>query len=651
MAIRSPLRSPIRTLIGDGIGGVSTLPSVRTVAWGAKTGSGYGGDSLGYTGQLWLQVYSIDGVVITSNPYGSSAGGLNLPAATTAQPFRVNRENKLVITGDCTTTFTAPPALNASYTVKIREYPSEADAIARTNWTGQEQTATVLCSGNYVLPAVSGYDSQGQTYTLPALTINLANTFCITEWPRCNGTTRIPTTRYPAGYTITNETVAPGQFNQITRTMNSGAPAVGQYMLLRQADYNPPYDDGVHVGTVDLGSTTVGTVPPIATGTISGVVGGTAPEYLDGSFFTVCMEDPVNTTWGRQAWNCSKISFRHAYFKALRPTLNRLTFANALTPSSAAAMGAVELSSVGATYTFVQFRECAFDPQRATAAINANNTLNCIYLIADNPNAELAVVDCYFTGGMSGVVFTSGGVASGWVPKGFNQCVRRNTFQGFFYEDSIKLSSCYQVYIDNNIVFIGPYPSGGHPDCIQLNWNNPTLATTLSLGQITNNIFIALTGYTGSQGIFNSQLGTSTMQNGVIKGNLYIGGWSNAIQMDRMDLATVRNNTLLAGALLESGQSPRVSLTNGTNCTVTGNVQANSNAISAGTGATVTNNLLGITRATGSPNSYAELFAAPPAADGDRAPYQTWVDRYKAKLGGPLDVNSQGWRDPNGNPY
>ncbi len=635
-------------------GGVSsntTLAPTLTVRWGAKTAQGYGGAELSYTGVLWLQVYSIDGNLITSNPYGSSAGGATLPSPTTAAPFRVNRENKLVITGNCTTTYTAPPALNASYTIKVREYPTEADAIARTNWTGQEQTLTVLCSGNYTLPQVDNYDSQGVAYTLPALTIDLANTFCITEWPRCNGTTTVPSARYPAGYTITNETVAPGQFNQITRMMNGGSPAVGQFMLLRKADYNPPYDDGVHVGTVDLGSTTNGVVPPIATSTISGTVGGTAPDYLDGSFFTVCMEDPANTTWGRQAWSTSKIAFRHCYFKALRPTLNRLTFATALTASSAAAMGAVEFSTAGTLYTDIQVRECAFDPQRATAAVNANNTMNCVYIISDRANTRLIAVDSYFTGGMSGVVLTSGGLPSGWVPKGLDQCVARNVFQGFFYEDSIKLSSCYQVYIDRNIVFIGPYPVGGHPDCIQLNWNTPTTPTSLAGGQITNNIGIALSGYTGSQFIFNSSMGTSTMTNLLVKGNFYVGGWTNAVQLDGLISATVENNTLLAGDLLETGQVPRVRLTNSTNCTVQDNVIADANAISAGTTPTIVNNLIGIRRSTPSPNAYADLFAAPPAQDGDRVPYQTWVDRYKAKAGGPLDLNSQGWRDPNGNPY
>jgi len=89
--------------LGSGGARATIMPATLTIPFGALTRVGYGGHDMEYAGDKWLQVYSVDGATVTNTPYGTST------AATQAQPWRVNRENRFVITGPVTTSATAPP--------------------------------------------------------------------------------------------------------------------------------------------------------------------------------------------------------------------------------------------------------------------------------------------------------------------------------------------------------------------------------------------------------------------------------------------------------------------------------------------------------------------------------------------------------------
>lgn len=656
----------------------SVLPSELTIPWSPLNHIGKGGNKLGYTGNKWIQIYSIDGVLVTSNPYGSSGaysgGATTLPSPTVAQPFRINRENRLVITGNHTTTLTTHGlTLNASYSIVVREYPSEQDAILRTNWTGLQQNLTVVTTGSWTIPPDSGYDFFGNYWSTPGFTIpDLANAYFVSEFPdggpSLSSTTRTNRDpRYPSGYATLNETpvLGAGSSCEFTRIANGGMLVCGRTIVFQEGDYNVPYEDGVHAGTVDIGTGNNDTsIIPMMGGSVTGTVGGTAnAEYTDGSFVNITMMKPSNTRFGHYTWNIPKARYVSCYFKKYRPTLKRATFATAMSTggSSGTAIGAIHVT---ANIDDVKFENCVFDPilhNKNGPDYNAGTTLDgdssslCIYATATGIMSRWTIVDCHFAGGTGSIYFVHGTISL--TNNHTDIIINRNLFLPHVYQDYIKLTSCYNFTIKENRIIRGP-ATLSHPDGIQVNFNNTTDTNSYTGGIIKGNVFYSPAGSYGGASIIMTNMGSTANLDGlIIQNNLIWDEPANAIAPGRCTNMIVEFNTVLsAGDSIDPLPSEAPRINNLSVCTassVKGNIHAYSAAAPTigGTADSTNTSTYPVTRSAAAPKNFASCLNNPPAQDADVPNWEmaTFIDAFKAKSGGTFDgVNKFGWRGADG---
>lgn len=654
-------------MIGLGIGLISSrggvvLPAAYTEYWPALTPVGYGGADMGYTGQKWLQVYSIDGTPITTNPYGSSSGGATIPAATPAAPFRVNRENRLVITGDVTPTITAPPTLNASYTIVIREYPTENDAISRTNATGLEQTLTVVCSGMWTLAADSGVDSLGKSWTItehPAF--DLATAVACHEFPMGGvtpGTTTVAywdPVRYPSGYTTTNETLLLGQASscQMKRLLTNGYIQRGRTIVIRPGNYNKPVVETGFSGTVDRGTSGSNTAPINISGAVGGTAfSGTAPLYNDGNFAVIVMEKPSRTAMGKYSWDMSTVRYTHCYWRTHRPTLNRSDHSNALSASSSSAHGAWWCQDINANT--IRHDNSVFDPviQSATAPYDggtvrsSTNTADGIYFgggVGSPVWQTIIIVGNHFTGGYAGVHMSIGALSGTRYCNGF--LFRDNVMYEGFVEDHIKLDSTYNMDIQDNTIF--KTPGSGHFDFMQFTASSTATVISVAGGVIKGNAMYSLDDDEGGQGIIFTNVGSATWDALEISNNFYYGGYQNAFALAGLTNPVIRNNVAMCNETRAGEQARIGALGTVTGATVAGNVQAYAGQVVVG-GVTDTTSV-GTLRRTGGPPNYASAFNNAPSLGTNLTTRAAIMDAWKAKTAGELNTpNNVGWLKPDG---
>lgn len=628
--------------LGSGGGARATImPATLTIPFGALTRVGYGGHDLEYTGDKWLQVYSVDGATVTNTPYGTST------AATQAQPWRVNRENRFVITGPVATSTTAPPPLNASYTVVIREYPSEADAAARTNWTGVQQALTVVCAGAYVLPARTITTSTGSVFTFAEHTIpDLANCMNVYEFP-CGGATPGSTTlavwdpvRYPSGYTTTDETLLIGQGNSCQLKRVSWA--LGSTLLLMPGSYNVPYEDGVHNGTVDVGISGSDTGVISIAKTPTGVwAPGTAPLHEDANFVTVAMLDPERTEFGQYYWDTAYVRFTYCRWRTYRPTLRRTSFATDLTGNSSDARGAWFGRKDAAQY--IKHDNSVVDPvihsptapYNGGTVVSSSNTTNGYYFVAGGGTSTIQKMifdGVHVANGRFGI-FANGGTMTG--TNSINGVLIRNSyFDAAIAEDAIKLTSCYNMDVQDNLIFKADLV--GHPDFMQITSGDSVTVMSVAFGTVSGNMMITLDDSEGGQGIFMSNVGSVTYTGAVIENNFIRTGFQNAIDVANLTSPTIRNNVAICTEA-RAGEQARIFASGGvTGATVEGNVHAYGTAVSVGTAeASNANNLYSVRR-SGGLYTYDECFAAPPALGVNTTTEAAIIAAWKAKTGGPL---------------
>lgn len=599
-----------------------TLPTTLTVPLSKNTFCGYGGPHLYYTGSLWLAVYSQDGVVVSDN-YST--------APSTGNKFKCTKENRLVFRGNCTPTGVLPTGINDAYTLVIREYPTEADAIARTNWTGQQQTTTVCCASTYTIPARAMQNELGSYWAAPAHDIDLSKAFCIAPWPRT-----VVSARYPSGYTTTNEVLLESEDNF---QLNHVAPVMGNYVVRQPGDYNPPYNDGVHDGTVDLLISWYGFG-------MTGTFGGTAPMYEDANWFTIVDADAPNTHWHQINMWCTHVKFLYCNFDSRRPTLDRGSFAPYAAGSSAIGAFRMALTSGTLTHEFIRVKGCNMAPRGITHEAGMNAMM--ISTNAATPVAphHIFIENNTIGSGYDALNITKLFSGTPTLP-GEHLYILGNTSFGDNTNDQFKWAGYgNNIKVSLNRIAASNGGYGAHPDFIQ------GLSLGLPAGgygpwEFSYNDFtvpVASQMQESGQGIVLPFAldGSNWVEDLLITNNTYIGGYLNFVVLGAARRVIIGNNTV---SINKNQVSPPAQyapgdaqITLSAHCDdilIQDNILGVTTALNGATNVTQTNNIISANAAVGT-YAISNVFAG--AAYGLAInTHQKLVDAFKARPGGPAD--------------